>query len=175
MILMFPNVIESIIWWLLIYPSPNRSYITPIFNPMSLICTIYLWREWGDPNSESFTCDFREKRGFSSSFQDFSFHQSLWSEENFSKYELNFSLVSQTHNILFIKLHESHFFITDCKNTFSPKSHEILLRIDWNMFLHNPTWKYYLMKPCSNFQFLVEISPTTHDFGCSSYFSSLWV
>ena len=67
---------------------------------MSLICTIYLWREWGEPKSESFTCDFWEKRGFSSSFQDFPFHRSLWSEEKFSKYEnLNFSLVSQTQSI----------------------------------------------------------------------------
>ena len=47
----------------------------------------------------------------------------------------------------------------DCKNTFSPESHERFLRIEWNMFLHDPTWKYHHMKPCSFFQFLVEFSP----------------
>lgn len=150
---------------------------------MSLICAFYLWREWEELRSESFTCDFQEKRGFSSSFQDFPFHQRLLSEKNFSKYEnLNFSLVSQTQNILyinfktisFIEFHETHFFTTDCKSLFSPKSHERHVRIELDMFLHDPKWKYHLMKPCSVFQFLVEFSSPTHDFGCSTSLTSLW-
>ena len=53
----------------------------------------------------------------------------------------------------FIELHETNSFTLDWKNTFSSKSHAIQIRIDWNMFLHDPTWKYHLMKPCSFFSF----------------------
>ena len=75
----------------------------------------------------------------------------------------------------FIKSHEIHFFIMDCKNLFSPKSHEINLRIKWEMFLTDHERKSYHMNPCSIFQFLVEFSSPTHEFGCSTNLSSLWV
>ena len=38
----------------------------------------------------------------------------------------------------FIEPLETHFFITDCKNLFSPESHEIHFRIEWDLFLHDP-------------------------------------
>ena len=47
----------------------------------------------------------------------------------------------------FIEFHETHFFTRDCRNTISPKYHERHLIIEWNMFLHDPTWKYHHMKP----------------------------
>ena len=48
-----------------------------------------------------FTWDFWKKRGFCLSFQDFSSHQSLWGEKNFSKFEnLNFLHNFQTQGIL---------------------------------------------------------------------------
>ena len=98
---MFPKDIEPFIWWLLSYPSPTLFYITPDFRPYEP----HLWnlaleikrraQEW------EFTCDFQEKRGFCSSFQDFSSHRSLWVRKNFSKYEnLNFSHNFQTQGIL---------------------------------------------------------------------------
>ena len=61
-----------------------------------------------------------KRRGFSSSFQDLTFHRSLLSEKNFSKYEnSNFSLVSQTQSILSIT---SKPFLSSnsIRHTFSP-------------------------------------------------------
>jgi hypothetical protein len=75
----------------------------------------------------------------------------------------------------FIEPHETQFFITDCKNLFSPKSHEIHIGIEWDMFLHDPKWKSYHMNSCLIFQFLVKFSSLVHDFGCSAILSSLWV
>ena len=51
----------------------------------------------------------------------------------------------------FIKPHETHFFITNCKNLFSTKSHEIHLGIEWDLFLHDIEWKSYHIKSCSIF------------------------
>ena len=127
---------------------------------MRIICTIYLLREWEEPRSESFTWDFREKRVYSLSFSRFVIPSMFFERENFSKYEnSNFSLVFSTQNTLstnfktfsFIELHETHSFTLDCKNTFSPELHERHLIIDWNMFLHDPTWKCHHMKPFSFF------------------------
>ena len=88
---------------------------------MILICTIYLWREWGEAKSESFTCDFQEKRGFSSSFQDFPFHRSLLSEQNLFRYEnLNFSLVFETQSILSINF-KLFLSSNSMRHTFSPQ------------------------------------------------------
>jgi hypothetical protein len=75
----------------------------------------------------------------------------------------------------FIEPHETHFFITDCKNLLSTKTHEIHLRYEWDFFLHDPEWKSYHTKSCSIFHLLVEFSSPMHDFGCSTIFSSLWV
>ena len=62
---------------------------------------------------------------------------------------------NKLQKLSFIKLHETNSFTPNCKNTFSPESHERNLRIDWNMFLHDPTWKSHLMKPCSFFSVFV--------------------
>ena len=69
------------------------------------------------------------------------------SEENFTKYE-NLKILTQFSNtkhsfiklqtFSFIEPHETHFFITDCKNLFSPESHEIHLGIEWDLLLHDP-------------------------------------
>jgi hypothetical protein len=180
---MFPKDIEPFIWWLLSYPSSTPSYITPHFRTYDPHLRILALERKRRAQEWEFTCDFREKRGFCSNFQDFSSHRSLWSEKNFSKYEtLNFSHNFQTQGIFvklqafsFIEPHETNFFIMDCKNLFSPKYYEIHLGIEWDMFLHDPELKSYHMKSCSVFQFLVEFSSLVHDFGCSSILSSLWV
>ena len=154
---------------------------------MILICTIYLWREWEEPRSESLLEIFERREDLAWVFSRFSNPSNFFEWENFSKYEnLNFSSIfahffnsknfsTKLQNFSFIELHETNSLTPDCKNTFSPESHEILIRIDWNTFLQDPSWKYHHMKPCSFFQFLVKISPPTHDFGCSSCLSSLWV
>ena len=51
----------------------------------------------------------------------------------------------------FIDPHETHFFITDCKNLFSIESHEIHLGIEWDLFLHDQELKSYHIKSCSIF------------------------
>ena len=180
---MFPNVLNQLSSDSWVSLRLTYSIWTPNFDPMSLIFTIYLWREWEDPRSESFTWYFREKRGFSLCFSRFSIPSKFFEWDNFSKYETqtshlffnskNFS--TKLQNFSFIELHETNSFTPDCKNAFSFESHEILLRIDWNMFLHDLVWKSHHMKPSSFFQFLVEFSPPTHDFGCYLCLSSLWV
>ena len=97
------------------------------------------------------------------SFSRFSIPSKFFEWETFFKYEnLNFSstftcFLNSRHfftkilNFSFIKLHETNSFTPDCKNIFSSKSHEIHLKIDWNIFLHDPTWKSHHMKPCSLF------------------------
>jgi hypothetical protein len=92
---------------------------------------------------------------------------------------IHFHLFSQlkaffhkTYKLFFHQTPWDQLITPGWKNTFSSKYHEIHLIIDWNIFLHDPTWKYHLMRPCSNFQFLVEVSPPTHDFGCSTCLSS---
>jgi hypothetical protein len=99
--LMFHMDIEPFIWWLLNYPSPILFYITPHFRPYEPHLH-NLALEWKRRSQEwEFTCDFREKRGFCSSFQDFSSHRSLWVRKNFPKYEnLNISHNFQTQGIL---------------------------------------------------------------------------
>ena len=165
-------------------PFSSISYITPHFRPReSHLCILALKIKRRAQDWE-FNCDFRKKRGFCSRFQDFSPHKCLWVRKNFSKYEnLNFSHNFQTQGILSsnFKLFLSsnpmrHTFSSRIvKNLFSAESHEIHLRIEWDMFLQDPEWKYYHMKPCSIFQFLVEFSSPTHYFGCSANLSSLWV
>ena len=176
---MFPNVIESIIWWPLSYPSPTLSYITPYFRPYEPHLHILALESKRRAQEWEFTCDFREKRKFCLSFQYFSSHWSLLSEENFSKYE-NLKLITHFSNMRhsfikhktfsFIEPHETHFFITDGKHLFSTKYHEIHLGIEWDMFLHDLEWKSYHMKSCSIFQLLVEFSSPVHDFGCLAIF-----
>ena len=104
--------------------------------------------------------------------------------EFFFKYEtLNFSspfscflnsnnFFTKLLNFSFMELLETNSFILDCSFTFLSKYHEILLTFNWNFFLHDPTWKYHLMESCSDFQFLVEFSPPTHEIGCSLCLSS---
>ena len=109
---------------------------------------------------------FKRREDLAWVFQDFPFHLSFFEWENFSKYEnSNFSLVFSTQSIIsinfktfsFIEFHETHSFTSDYKDIFSSISREIHLRIEWNMFLHDPTWKYHHMKPCSFFQFFGRI------------------
>ena len=38
----------------------------------------------------------------------------------------------------FIEPHETHFFITDCKNLFLTESAKIHIGIEWDLFLHDP-------------------------------------
>ena len=98
---MFPKDIEPFIWWLVSYPSPTLSYITPHFRPYEPHLRILALESKRRAQEWDFTCDFRGKRGFCPSFQDFSSHRSLWSEQKFSKYEnLNFWHISQTQDIL---------------------------------------------------------------------------
>ena len=130
---------------------------------------------------------FWEERGFSFNFSSFSIPSMFFKWENFYKYEnLNLSstftcflnwkhFFTKLQNVYFIELHETNSSILDCKPTFSYEYHEIHITIEWNMFLHDPTWKYHLMESCSNFQFLVEISPPTHEIGNLACLSSLWV
>ena len=82
-------------------PFTSLSYIAPHFWPHEPhLCILDLERKRRAQEWE-FTCDFREKRGFCLSFQDFSSHRSLWSEKFFSKYKnLNFSHNFQTQSIL---------------------------------------------------------------------------
>ena len=148
--------------------------------PMSLICTIYIWREWKEPRSKSFTWDFWEKRGFSLSFQDFPFRRSLLSEKNFSKYEnLNFSLVFSTQST-FSPTSKLFLSSNSMRHTFSPriaKTHfhpnlmkyfSELIETCFFIILHETfiLWGHVLLFFILFFQFLVEISPTTHEFGC---------
>ena len=86
--------------------------------------------------------------------------------ENFSKYEnLNLShnfqntkhFFTELQTYSFIEPHDTNFFITDCKQIFSTKSHEIHLGIEWDLFLHDPEWKFYHMKSSSFFSFFGRI------------------
>ena len=82
-------------------PFTSLSYITPHFRPHEPHLRILALESKRRAQEWEFTCNFWEKRGFCSSFQDFLSHQSLWTEENFSKYEnLNFSHIFQTQGIL---------------------------------------------------------------------------
>ena len=98
---MFPKDIEPFTWWLLSYPSPTLSYITPHFRPYEPhLRNLGLERKRKAQEWE-FTCDFQEKRGFCLSFEYFSSDQSLWSEKKISKYEnLKFLHVFKTQGIL---------------------------------------------------------------------------
>ena len=152
---------------------------------MILICTIYLWRDrslW-----VRVYLSFWEERGFSFDFSSFTIPSKFFEGEKFSKYEnSNFSstftcflnskhFFTKLQSFSFIELHETNTSTLDWKHTFSFESHEIHLTFNWNMFLHDPTWKSHLMESCSNFQFLVESSFPTHEIGCVACLSSLWV
>lgn len=50
---------------------------------MSLICTIYLWREWEKPRSESLLEIFERKEDLAWAFQVFPFHPSFLSAKTF--------------------------------------------------------------------------------------------
>ena len=135
-------------------------YITPHFRPHEPHLHILALESKRRDQEWEFTFDFREKRGFCSSFKDFSSHRSLWVRKKISKNEnLYFSHNFQTQGIIFIKLktfsfiepHETHFFIMDCKNLFSTKSHEIHLKIKRELFLHDLEWKSYHIKSSSIF------------------------
>ena len=58
----------------------------------------------------------------------------------------------------------------DFENLFSIESHEIHIRIEWDLFLHYLESKSFHMKSSSFFQVLVEFSSPVHDFGCSTHF-----
>ena len=73
-----------------------------------------------------------------------------WTSHMF--YQLK-SLFTNFKTFSFIQLHETQFFTSDCKNTFSSKYQQRHLRIEWNTFLHDPAWKYHDMNPCSSFIF----------------------
>ena len=116
-------------------------------------------------------------------FQDFPFHPSFLSEKTFLSIKTKTSHLFSQLKALFPQTSKLFLSSNSMRHTLSPqiakkhfssKSHERHLRIKWNMFLHDPDWKSHHMKPCSVFQFLVEFSPPTHDFGCSSCLSSLW-
>ena len=130
------------------FPSPILFYITPHFRLYGphlhhlALERLIAAQEW-----QFYLRFLREERGFSFIFQDLSFHQSLLSEKNISKYEnSNFSLVFSTKSILFInfkifsfiELHETHSFTSDCRNTFSLESHER----HQNRMKHVSSWSY---------------------------------
>ena len=130
---------------------------------------------------------FWEERGFNFDFSSFSIPSKFFEWENLSKYgnsNISFTFtffLNSKHfftilqNFSFIELHETNSSTLDCIHTFSSESHEIHLAFDWNIYLHDSTLKSHLMESCSNFQFLVKFSPSTHEIGCSSCLSSLWV
>ena len=43
----------------------------------------------------------------------------------------------QTSNFSFIEPHENNFFIVDCEKLFLIEYHEIHLKIEWGLFLHD--------------------------------------
>ena len=76
----------------------------------------------------------------------------------------------QASNFSFIEPHETNFFIVDFENLFSIKSHEIHLKIEWDLFLHDLESKSFHMKSSWFFQFLVDFSSLVHEFGCLAHF-----
>ena len=63
------------------------------------------------------------------------------------------SLFINFKTFYFIELHETHSFTLDCKDTFSPECHEIHLRIEWNMFLHDHAWNLIIWSHVHFFSF----------------------
>ena len=145
---------------------------------MSLICAFYLCRARGETKSESLL-EILESREDLVRFVNI-FHLievcEVW--ELFKVRKLKLLTPFSKHKAFFTKLltfsfiepHATNFFITDCKNLFSTKSHEIHLEIEWYLFLHDPEWESYHMKSSSIFQFLVKFSLPVHDFGCLAHF-----
>ena len=169
--------------FLFAYPhvyKPLISILWASFTPFSV------WRVWEKFRRESLLEFFERKEGLASIFQVLPFHPSFSSEKTFINMETqNFYPLSLVFSTQSIFLQNFKTFLSsnsmrpihpplDCIHTFSSGSHEIHLAFDWNMFLHDPTWKTHLMKSCSNFQFLIEFSPFAHEIG-SSCLSSLWV
>ena len=106
---------------------------------------------------------FWEERWFSFGFSSCSIPSKFFKWENFYKYEnSNFSstftcflnskhFFSKLKNFSLIELHETNSPTLDWIHTFSSDSHEIHLIFNWNMFLHDTTWKHHLVKSCSKF------------------------
>ena len=130
---------------------------------------------------------FCEETGSSFKFASFSIPSKFFKWENFSKFEkqnfpLTFTyLLNSKHvffklrNFSFIELPWDRLTDSGLHLTFSYKTHERHLIFYFNMFSHDPIWKYQLVVSCSKFQFLVEIWPSTHEIGCWSRMSSLSV
>ena len=128
-----PKYIKPVIWWLLSYPSPTLFYITHHFQPYEPHLRNLALEIKRRAEEWEFTCGFQEKRGFCPSFQDFSSHWSLWSEENFSMYEnLNFSLVSQTQSIISINF-KLFLSLNSMRHTLSSRiAKTYFSQISWN-------------------------------------------
>ena len=157
-------------------PFTYPSYITPHFRPHEPHFAHFIFGEKEERPRVGVYLRFSKEERILFEFSRFFISLKFVKCENFSKYEnLNFSHNFQNKNHSFIEPHETHFFITDYKNLFSTKSHEIHLRIEWDLFLHNLEWKSYHMKSSWIFQFLVKFSSPVHDFGYSSILSSIWV
>ena len=124
---------------------------------------------------------FCEERGFSFEFSSFSSEKIFLSlkTQTFDSFSFFFSTQSITFQTFQTfhssNSHEMNLRTLDYIYTFSYENHEEHLIFDRNMFLHDPTWKYQLVDSCSKFQFLIEISPSTHEIGYSFHMSSLWV
>ena len=63
---------------------------------MSLICTIYLWREWEEPRSESMLEFFERKEDLAWVVQDFPFHPSFPSLKTKTFHSLTLSFSTQS-------------------------------------------------------------------------------
>ena len=165
-------------------PFPYSSYITPHFLPHESHLHILALGEHEERPRVRVYLWFLREEGILFEFSRIFISLKFMKWENFSIHEnLNFSQNFQNTKNSFIELqyfsfiepHETNFFIRDCKNLFSVKSHEIHLKIKWDLFIHDLEWKSYHIKSSSTFQFLVEFSSPVHDFRCSTILSSLWV
>jgi len=181
--LMFPKDIEPFIWWLLSYPSPPLLYNPSFLTKWASFAHFSFEEKEESPRVRVYLWFLREERILSrfsifcipSKFMKWGKLFEVWKLKLLTHFSNTRHSFIKLQTFSFIEPHEINFFIMDCKNLFSPESHEIHLGIEWDMVLHDPKWKSYHMKSSSIFQFWVKFSLPVHDFDCWSILSSLRV
>ena len=159
-------------------------YINPSFRPYEPHLCHFSFRECERSLGARGYLVFVRKKDLASSLQVFHSNQVFQVRKLFQVWKLNISLTStfflnskhtfsRHRNFSFIELPWDRLTDSGLHFTFSSKTHERDIIFDWNMFLHDPTWKFQLMYSCSKFEYFSRNFTFAHEIGCLACMTSL--
>ena len=104
---------------------------------------------------------------------------SMFQKSNFHSL-YHFSLQLKTHffeleNFFFIKLSMTSANPSWLALAFFIKTHETNFILDWNIFLHDLTWKFQFVNSCFKFDIFGQNFSSAHEIDCLVYMTSLLV